>query len=145
MEDGKTSSSGPLLRRWRGPREKKGASWVYLLIGTLCVLWWTLSAPRGDSVPVSAPITTPAVKPFSWEDITPSKSLEYRDCGDGFQCTRLEVPMDYNRTDTTQGRTFALALVRIPAKVPIDDHRYGGAMLINPGKIHSIHLEKPRS
>lgn len=43
--------------------------------------------------------------------------------------------MDYNRTDTTRGRTFALAVVRIPAQVPIDDPRYGGAMLINPGEI----------
>lgn len=143
MEDCKTSSSRPLVRSWRVvPQEKKGASLVYILVGTLCLLWWTLPAPRGDSVPVSIPTTTSAVKPFSWEDITPSKSLEYHDCGDGFQCTRLEVPMDYNRTDTTRGRTFALAVVRIPAKVPIDDPRYGGAMLINPGKTDSIYLGK---
>lgn len=45
--------------------------------------------------------------------------------------------MDYNRTDTTRVRTFALAVVRIPAKVPIDDPRYGGAVLINPGKTGS--------
>ncbi|OKP15060.1 hypothetical protein PENSUB_3041 [Penicillium subrubescens] len=133
MEDCKTSSLTPSVRSWRMPREKKSASLVYLLVGTLCLLWWTLPALKGDSVPVSIPTITPAAKPFSWENISPSKSLEYHGCGDGFQCTRLEVPMDYNRTDTTRGRTFALAVVRIPAIVPIDDPRYGGAMLINPG------------
>jgi hypothetical protein len=140
MENCKTSGSRPFVRSWRVPREKKGASLVYLLVGTLCLLWWTLPAPRGDSFPASTSTITPAAKPFSWEDIKPSKSLEYHDCGDGFQCTRLEVPMDYNQTDTTRGRTFALAIVRIPAQVPIDDLRYGGAMLINPGKSDSIYL-----
>ncbi|KAF3392593.1 Tripeptidyl aminopeptidase [Penicillium rolfsii] len=125
MEDSKASGSRPLVRSGWGLRERKGASLVYILAGTLCLLWWKLPTLRNDSVPVS--------KLFSWDDIVPSKSLEYHDCGDGFQCTRLEVPMDYNRTNTTRGRTFALAVVRIPAKVPIDDPRYGGAMLINPG------------
>jgi hypothetical protein len=140
MEDCKTSSSRPFVRSWRVPRER-GASLVYLLVGTLCLLWWKLPAPKGDSVPVSTPTITSAAKPSSWEDISPSKSLEYHDCGDGFQCTRLEVPMDYNRTDTTRGRTFALAVVRIPAKVSVDDPRYGGAMLINPGKAPSTYLQ----
>ena len=34
--------------------------------------------------------------------------------------------MDYNRED-------AIALARLPAKVPVTDPRYGGAVLINPG------------
>lgn len=41
--------------------------------------------------------------------------------------------MDYNRTKAND-RTFALAMVRIPAKVPVSDPRYGGAVLINPGE-----------
>ena len=134
MEGCKSARSLPFQHRWRGPRERGGAFWVYFLVGTLCLVSWRLHR-RLESLPASTTISTPAASPFSWEDITPSESLEYHDCGDGFQCTRLEVPMDYNRTGTTRGRTFALAVVRIPAKVPIDDPRYGGAVLINPGKI----------
>ncbi|EAU30233.1 conserved hypothetical protein [Aspergillus terreus NIH2624] len=64
--------------------------------------------------------------------ITPSSSLEYRPCFDGFQCARLDVPMDYYRTDG-QGSRVAIAITRLPAKVPISDPRYGGAIIINPG------------
>ena len=138
MEECKPSRSRPLLYRWRAPRERGGAFWVYFLVGTLCLVLWRLSAHRRlESVPASTPTSIPFASSFSWEDITPSESLEYHDCGGGFQCTLLEVPMDYNRTGTTRGRTFALAVVRIPAKVPIDDPRYGGAVLINPGKLYS--------
>lgn len=141
MEDCKAASSRPFIPRWRVSRERNVASWVYLLSGALGLLWWTLPAPRRDLDPASTPISTPATSPFRWEDIVPSKSLEYHDCGDDFQCARLEVPMDYNQSGTTRGRTFALAVVRIPAKVSIDDPRYGGAMLINPGETDSIFSE----
>ncbi|KAJ5151287.1 Peptidase S33 tripeptidyl aminopeptidase-like C-terminal [Penicillium canariense] len=132
MEDRKWAGPRPFPGRRILPRERRGAIWAYLLVGTLCIFGWTLSAPWRDSVPVSPSTSTSTPSPFSWEDISPSESLEYHDCGDGFQCTRLEVPMDYNRTDS-RGRKFALAVVRIPAQVPVGDPRYGGAVLINPG------------
>ncbi|KAL1970730.1 hypothetical protein VTN77DRAFT_4374 [Rasamsonia byssochlamydoides] len=69
---------------------------------------------------------------FQWSRISPSKELQYHDCFDGLQCGRLQVPMDHKRTDG-KGRTFAIALARLPARVPVTDPRYGGAILINPG------------
>lgn len=40
--------------------------------------------------------------------------------------------MDYHR-ENGRGRQMAIAIVRLPAKVPVTDSRYGGAVLINPG------------
>lgn len=69
---------------------------------------------------------------FRWSDIQPEKHLVYHDCHEKFQCARLELTLDYNGTDAN-GPTIAVALVRLPAKVPVTDPRYGGAILINPG------------
>lgn len=41
------------------------------------------------------------------------------------------MPLDWN--STTSNNTFELAVVRLPAKVPVTDPRYGGPILINPG------------
>jgi hypothetical protein len=93
----------------------------------LILLVWPVPLPPWK---VAEPLDIPI--PVTWDEIVPSQSLEYHNCGDEFQCARLEVPMDYERTDG-KGRTFALAIVRLPAKVPVTDPRYGGAVLINPG------------
>ncbi|CAI7660768.1 unnamed protein product [Penicillium glandicola] len=98
-----------------------------LAAAVLIFLVWPIPLPSWKVVePLDIPI------PVTWDEIVPSQSLEYHNCGDEFQCARLEVPMDYERTDR-QVRTFALAVVRLPAKVPVTDPRYGGAVLINPG------------
>ncbi|KAL4894901.1 hypothetical protein BDV59DRAFT_165593 [Aspergillus ambiguus] len=98
---------------------------LLLLVGPI---WWIVGHPaRWTGVHQNVVDTD-----FRWSQITPSPSLEYRNCFGGFQCARLEVPMDYHRTDG-KGSQIAIAITRLPAKVPIADPRYGGAILINPG------------
>ncbi|KAF2157197.1 hypothetical protein K461DRAFT_317336 [Myriangium duriaei CBS 260.36] len=69
--------------------------------------------------------------PFDWDKIETLPELSYRPCYDGLQCARLEVPMDY--WNGTTDKTVSLAVVRLPATVRIDDPRYRGPILVNPG------------
>ncbi|RAL10152.1 putative proteinase [Aspergillus homomorphus CBS 101889] len=89
--------------------------------------WWTLPVSTTNNTTIQ-----PSQSDFAWDEIVPSSSLQYYDCFKGFQCARLEVPMDYHRADG-QGQRLAIAITRLPAKVPVTDPRYGGAVLINPG------------
>ncbi|KAL4963978.1 putative proteinase [Aspergillus stella-maris] len=100
-----------------------------LALTVLAGLWWLFPASQEVNPNSSAELVEPS---FSWSQITPSTSLEYHDCFGGYQCARLDVPMDYHRSDG-QGTRMAIAITRLPAKVPVTDPRYGGAILINPG------------
>ncbi|KAG9637629.1 hypothetical protein KCU64_g14125, partial [Aureobasidium melanogenum] len=70
---------------------------------------------------------------FSWENTLANKSLVYHDCFDGFQCAKLQVPLDWTADEGTDNRTVDIALIKVPATVPVTDSRYGGAVVLNPG------------
>ncbi|OJJ50378.1 hypothetical protein ASPZODRAFT_23025 [Penicilliopsis zonata CBS 506.65] len=121
---------GSVPRRPVERRQNVVRSLTLALAGLAATFWWF----QPHRVEINAGSETPVhpVSGFTWGQITPSESLEYHDCFDGFQCARLLVPMDYHRSDG-KGRQFALAITRLPAKVPVTDPRYGGPILVNPG------------
>ena len=53
--------------------------------------------------------------------------LRWTDCGEGFACTRVSVPLDH---DKPNGRHISLALIRLPAT---DQRRRIGSLLTNFG------------
>lgn len=69
---------------------------------------------------------------FNWSRIDPSTDLKYTPCYTGVFCARLSVPLDwFNGTNPEE--TVSIAVVKVPAQVPITDARYGGPIFINPG------------
>jgi pimeloyl-ACP methyl ester carboxylesterase len=54
-------------------------------------------------------------------------TLDWTDCGDGFQCATATVPLDYGHP---RGQTIELALVRKPA---LDQANRIGSLFLNPG------------
>lgn len=139
MEDLKSTESSPLSGRRSKPWREKAGRWILAFLATVVIVKsWINFVPVGklqDPDPFST-VT------FRWEEVQPSETLYYYDCGNGFQCARLEVPMDYECLES-QARKFVLAIVKIPAKVPVGDPRYGGAVLINPGESDAIHYRQP--
>ncbi|KAF9031836.1 hypothetical protein BDZ89DRAFT_1063719 [Hymenopellis radicata] len=65
---------------------------------------------------------------FDWSSIEPSRNLTWVKCFEKFQCTRLQVPLDYSNK---AGATAAIAVIKYASTAPAEDYR--GAVLINPG------------
>ena len=55
------------------------------------------------------------------------QAIDWRDCGQGFQCGKLTVPLDYDRPGWKQ---IKLDVIRLPASEP--DKRVG-SLVVNPG------------
>lgn len=64
--------------------------------------------------------------------IAPSEHLEFHKCFGRFECAKLSLPWDYFN-GTYPNHTVSIAITKIPARVPVDDARYGGPILFNPG------------
>ncbi|KAE9975084.1 hypothetical protein EG327_008548 [Venturia inaequalis] len=66
--------------------------------------------------------------------IKPSSTLQFHPCFGEFECARLDVPLDWTASSTAQSKErAAVAITRLPAKVPVISNHYGGAVLLNPG------------
>src|SRR4051812_42906075 len=55
-----------------------------------------------------------------------AQRVSWRDCGGGFQCGTVNVPLDYAHPDN--GRHLTLAVNRLPAEGPRK-----GSLVVNPG------------
>lgn len=69
-----------------------------------------------------APSGSPAAQPAYYR-----QRLAWSDCGNGFSCATLKVPLDYARPG---GRLIDVAVIRLPASGP---GRRIGSLVINPG------------
>jgi pimeloyl-ACP methyl ester carboxylesterase len=135
------------LRRARRRAHLCGAA--LLAVAALLASCTSASDPEAAPTPtIPAPVaTTPTLPPTSTPSPSPTTSptttsspaapsvaafenqqLRWRACGDGFQCARLRVPLDYARPSASA--TFRLPLVRLKAGGP---GRRLGALVVNPG------------
>ena len=83
-----------------------------MVLVTILLAACTLNTPKTSHSPSASPL--------------PSK-IAWTDCGGGFQCGTLQVPLDYSRPE---GRKISLALLRKPATQPASRI---GSVLMNPG------------
>lgn len=72
------------------------------------------------------PVTTSALEQRR-VDRVPTPTLAWQDCGDGFDCTSVDLPRDYDRP---KGATTSVALTRLRAG---DPRRKIGTLFLNPG------------
>jgi pimeloyl-ACP methyl ester carboxylesterase len=63
--------------------------------------------------------------------ITPTPDLRWHACFDDLECARLQVPLDW--TNSSDPRTVAIAMTKIPASVPETSPEWSGPLLLNPG------------
>lgn len=68
---------------------------------------------------------------FKWSNVAPSENLVYHNCSESFECARLLVPLDWQ--NSSNPHTVAVAIRKLPAKVPPSDPSYGGTIIVNPG------------
>ncbi|CAK5277093.1 unnamed protein product [Mycena citricolor] len=77
------------------------------------------------------PISAQSSTTFDWSNLNSTANLAWVDCySPPFQCTRLQVPLDYS--DLSIGNA-GIAIVRLPATVNRSSTEYLGPLLFNPG------------
>ncbi|KAJ7019491.1 TAP-like protein-domain-containing protein [Mycena alexandri] len=89
---------------------------------------WVTTGLTISSIGLSIPAALAQEVPtFNWETLTPTANLNWTSCYSGFQCSLLEVPLDYS---SDKGNA-SIAVVRYPATASKSD--YLGPILFNPG------------
>ncbi|KAF4636870.1 hypothetical protein G7Y89_g1204 [Cudoniella acicularis] len=66
----------------------------------------------------------------TFDQISPSKTLTWCPCSNGFFCAKLDVPLDYQNPHL--GRA-SVPMVKYPAQTNSSDGPYQGQILLNPG------------
>lgn len=111
------------------------AVWLLLVASGICstpqaslVTAWLRILPESPKQPFLR-------QEFRWADLTPSASLDYVPCFGPYKCARLSVPLNWNTSAAERdgGPRAAIAVIKLPAKVPVTDPRYGGPIILNPG------------
>ncbi|KAF9890241.1 hypothetical protein FE257_006153 [Aspergillus nanangensis] len=126
-----TQTQGPPRRKWVG---RVAQSAVFLLL-LLVISPWSIPGFSQLNDINNNNNNNNKDEPFQWSSIPPNPVLTYTPCFGIFQCARLSVPLNWNATEHDEefSSTAALALIKVPARVPITDPRYGGPVLVNPG------------
>ncbi|KAJ7083873.1 Alpha/Beta hydrolase protein [Mycena epipterygia] len=81
-----------------------------------------------SSLFLSSTVVSQSTSTFLWDQLTPSTTLDWVERYSTFQCTRLEVPLDYSNVSVG---TAALAVIRLPSNASSAEYR--GPLLFNPG------------
>jgi pimeloyl-ACP methyl ester carboxylesterase len=120
-----------------GTRPRTGYARILTIVMAACVLAGCSAAPALPGFPARGKPTA-AAAPRAINRFY-QQTLGWKDCGSGFQCATLRVPLDYGHPS---GQTIGIAVIRRPAGDP--GHRLG-SLLINPGGPGASGLDFARS
>lgn len=95
-----------------------------LAIGLAVAGKWSDHNPSESQVNVQPSPTESIFTEVLALDALYNQVLKWSDCKDGFDCSTLNVPLDYTQPD---GATISLSVVRLKASKPV------GSLLLNPG------------
>lgn len=76
-------------------------------------------------------LVDPGAQGFHWANISTSVSLSYQKCYADYECARLVLPLDWNNVSSPNN--ISLAIIRLPATVPVSHPNHGGTIVLNPG------------
>ncbi|KAI6772689.1 hypothetical protein HG530_003647 [Fusarium avenaceum] len=124
MSEKMTAEAVPLLRgRVQQPR-RSNYSTVLGLLAAVCLISFFHHRPH----PEPAVTENPTEKPWTWEDVKPSRELHWKPCYDKFECARLDVPMDW--LEPSDDKRVVLGLIKLPAK---SKNNPVSPLFVNPG------------